>query len=227
MSKKNKFNPQLLKEELNRFKMLESYSFYTGKQEMPEYDEKKDNLILGNELEEADEEELSPDAAADDIANELGIDDAQGAQGAQGTEATPEAPIDDMGGDVPPTPEAAPAMEEPASDDIEIDVTELVKGSEEAKMAADRASQNSEMLLQKLADLESRVASMDSVSGKIAELEQEIIKRNPTPVEKLEMRSLSSYPYSQKLTDYWSDKEGAYDVMGKEKEEELLKSVVQ
>ena len=214
MSKKNKFNPQLLKEELNRFKMLESYSFYTGKHEMPEYDEKKDNLILGNELEEADEEELSPDAAADDIANELGIDDAQG------TEATPEAPIDDMGGDVPPTPEAAPAMEEPASDDIEIDVTELVKGSEEAKMAADRASQNSEMLLQKLADLESRVASMDSVSGKIAELEQEIIKRNPTPVEKLEMRSLSSYPYSQKLTDYWSDKEGAYDVMGKEKEEE-------
>ena len=209
MSKKNKFNPQLLKEELNRFKMLESYSFYTGKQEMPEYDEKKDNLILGNELEEADEEELSPDAAADDIANELGIDDAQG------TEATPEAPIDDMGGDVPPTPEAAPAMEEPASDDIEIDVTELVKGSEEAKMAADRASQNSEMLLQKLADLESRVASMDSVSGKIAELEQEIIKRNPTPVEKLEMRSLSSYPYSQKLTDYWSDKVGAYDVMGK------------
>ena len=214
MSKKNKFNPQLLKEELNRFKMLESYSFYTGKQEMPEYDEKKDDLILGNELEEADEEEVSPDAAVDDIANELGVD------ATQDSEANPEAPIDDMGGDVPPTPEADPAMEEPVSDDVEIDVTELVKGSEEAKMAADRASQNSEMLLQKLSDLESRVASMDNVSGKIAELEQEIIKRNPTPVEKLEMRSLSSYPYSQKLTDYWSDKEGAYDVMGKEKEEE-------
>ena len=85
MSKKNKFNPQLLKEELNRFKMLESYSFYTGKQEMPEYDEKKDDLILGNELEEADEEEVSPDAAVDDIANELGVDDTQG------SEDTPEA----------------------------------------------------------------------------------------------------------------------------------------
>ena len=218
MSKTNKFNPQLLKEELNRFKMLESYSFYTGKQEMPEYDEKKDNLILGNELEEA-EEEASPEATADDIANELGIDDTQG------SEATPEAPTDDMGGDisgdVPPTPETdmAPPMEEPASDDVEIDVTELVKGSEDAKMAADKASQNSEMLLQKLSDLESRVASMDNVSSKIAELEQEIIKRNPTPVEKLEMRSLSSYPYSQKLTDYWADKKGAYDVMGNEKEE--------
>jgi hypothetical protein len=111
-------------------------------------------------------------------------------------------------------------MEEPASDDVEVDVTELVKGSEEAKMAADRASQNSEMLLQKLSDLESRVASMDNVSSKIAELEQEIIKRNPTPVEKLEMRSLSSFPYSQKLTDYWADKKGAYDVMGDEKEDE-------
>ena len=59
---------------------------------------------------------------------------------------------------------------------------------------------------------------MDAVTNKIAELEKEIIKRNPTPVEKLEMRSLSSYPYSQKLTDYWADTEGAYDVMDKEKE---------
>jgi len=211
MSKKNKFNPQLLKEELNRFKMLESYSFYTGKQEMPEYDEKEDNLILG--MDEAEEE--APDAAADDIANELGVDDSQGG------EPTPEGPTDDLDPNAAPAPEAEPApMAEPASDDVEIDVTELVKGSEEAKMAADRASQNSEMLLQKLSDLESRVASMDSVSGKIAELEQEIIKRNPTPVEKLEMRSLSSYPYSQKLTDYWADKEGAYDVMGDEKEKE-------
>ena len=76
------------------------------------------------------------------------------------------------------------------------------------------------MLLQKLADLEARISNMDAVSGKIEELENEIIKRNPTPVEKLEMRSLSSYPYSQKLTDYWADKKGAYDVMGNEEKEE-------
>ena len=57
---------------------------------------------------------------------------------------------------------------------------------------------------------------MTQVSSKIEDLEKEIIKRNPTPVEKLEMRSLSSYPYSQKLTDYWADKEGAYNVMGDE-----------
>ena len=218
MRKKTTHNPELLKEELKRFKLLEGYSFYTEAQDGPEFDDTED-LILGN-LSEEDEE---PDAAADDIANELGIDaPTDGAPEGEAPEGEAPAP-DDMGGDVPPAPDAAPEpapMEEPVSDDVEVDVTELVKGSEEAKMAADKASQNSELLMQKLSDLEARIASMDAVSGKIAELEQEIIKRNPTPVEKLEMRSLSSYPYSQKLTDYWADKEGAYDVMGNNKEQE-------
>ena len=53
-------------------------------------------------------------------------------------------------------------------------------------------------------------------------MEKEIIKRNPTPVEKLEMRSLSSAPFNQKLTDYWADKEGAYDVMNKKPKEYVL-----
>jgi hypothetical protein len=40
---------------------------------------------------------------------------------------------------------------------------------------------------------------MDKITNKIENLEQEIIKRNPTEVEKLEMRSLNSFPYSQKI----------------------------
>jgi len=43
------------------------------------------------------------------------------------------------------------------------------------KEAADKASQNSEMLLQKLADLEARISNMDAVSGKIEELENDYI----------------------------------------------------
>jgi hypothetical protein len=231
MSRKPKFDPKLLKEELNRFKLLENYNFYTGKQELPEYDE----LILGDrQLDEEDEE--TPEQSADDISKELGLDtppaeDNGNAPEGNEPESAPapegDTPEGDMGGDSLDfggeqggTPEAAPAPVEPASNDVEVDVTELVKGSEEAKEAADKASQNSEMLLQKLADLEARISSMDAVSGKIEALEDEIIKRNPTPVEKLEMRSLSSYPYSQKLTDYWADKKGAYDVMGNEEKEE-------
>jgi hypothetical protein len=122
--------------------------------------------------------------------------------------------MDDMGSEQP--------MEEPSSDEIEVDVTSLVKGSEEAKAAADKATQNTEMLLQKFGELESRLANMTAITDKIQNLEKEIVKRNPTPVEKLEMRSLSSAPFNQKLTDYWADKEGAYDVMGKNKPEEYI-----
>ena len=114
---------------------------------------------------------------------------------------------------------ADPAIEEPADDSVEIDVSQIVKGTEEAKEAAENAEKESNkvahVLMQKLSDLEAKLGKMDAVTAKIDGLEKEIIKRNPTPVEKLEMRSLSSYPYSQKLTDYWSDKEGAYDVMHK------------
>jgi hypothetical protein len=107
----------------------------------------------------------------------------------------------------------------PESNEEEIDVTDLVTGSKEAKEAADSANSKTEELLKKFSDLEQRITAMDAITNKIEGLEKEIIKRNPTPVEKLEMRSLSSFPYSQKLTDYWSDKEGAYNVMGDESKE--------
>lgn len=210
MKKTVKLNPELLNEELKRFRMIENYNFYTGKQELPEY---KD-LILGTELDEADEEmpdDLTPDDSVGAMEDELGLDNADNADGET---------IDDIPEpDVEAEPEVAP---EPVDDSVEVDVTSIVKGSEEAKQAADDASRNSEILLQKLSDLESRIAKMDKVSAKIDGLEQEIIKRNPTPVEKLEMRSLSSYPYTQKLTDYWADKEGVYDVMGNEDKKEYV-----
>jgi len=229
MFKKTKLNPELLKEELKRFKVLESYDFYQERKEEPKYDE---GLYEAEEEEETNEDlpptDNEPDsdidmAAAGEIGDELGLD------------ADPEAPVGEL-----PEPEAEPEgelepetpdelgepMEEPVDDEVEIDVTSLVQGSEEAKSAAEEASKNSEMLLSKLSDLENRIAKMDAVSSKIENLEKEIIKRNPTPVEKLEMRSLDSFPYSQKLTDYWKDKEGAYDVMGNEeikKKEYVLK----
>ena len=78
--------------------------------------------------------------------------------------------------------------------------------------------QNTELLLQKLTDLESRISSMDAVSGKIDALEKEIVKRNPTPLEKLDVQVKKSFPYSQRLEDYWADK-GDY-INGEDKEPE-------
>ena len=202
--KKTKFNPSLLKEEQNRFKLLLEYDFYQEKKEIPEFK----NLILGDTMDEAEEapDDLESEdnigAAADSVAADLGVEAPAGEE--EVTDLPDEEPADD---------EEAPA-DEPAGDEVEVDVTSIVKGSEEAKKAADAATKNTEMLLQKLADLESRVANMTDITNKIEGLEQELIKRNPTPVEKLEMRSLHSYPFNQKLSDYWADKEGMYDVMG-------------
>jgi hypothetical protein len=156
------------------------------------------------------------DTAADNISADLDVDMNAG----DGADMSADNGMDngaDAPNDMPEPPPIEEPTPEPASDDIEVDVTSLVKGSEEAKDAADTASKNSEMLLQKLNDLEARMANMTALSDKIEGLEKEIIKRNPTPVEKLEMRSLSSYPFNQKLTDYWADKKGVYDVMDNEK----------
>jgi hypothetical protein len=232
--KKTKFNPELLKEELNRFKSINEYSF--GMRERKDDDE----LILGGNsfLDEADED---PDAEGDAIANDLGVTSPDGEVPAT------DAPATDFGGEAPAGDAAAPAapvepnpanaeepalpapveepvspVEEPADDEEEIDVTELVDSADEAKSAAHKASHNTKLLMKKLEDLESRIASMDAVSGKIEALEKEIIKRNPTNVEKLEMQSLHSGPYTQKLTDYWADKHGAYDVMNNDEKHEYI-----
>ena len=223
--KKTKFNPELLKEELNRFKSINEYSFG-----MRERNFNDDELILGNSfLDEADEEVEGADA----IANDLGVTppDAGADAGAEpmadpmaepnpANAEEPAAP--EAGMEAPIAPEAPAPIEEPAGDEVELDVTDLVDSADEAKSSADKASKNTQLLMKKLEDLESRIASMDAVSGKIEALEKEIVKRNPTNVEKLEMQSLHSGPYTQKLSDYWADKQGAYDVMGNDKPKEYV-----
>jgi hypothetical protein len=227
---KKKINENLLQEELKKFKTLLEYDFYQEKKDIPEF---KD-LLLGNDIEEADDQSNDVDTATDSVAAELGIDSTEDG----GEPSMDEPSMDEPSMDEPedggepsldePEDSGEPSIGGPTTNDIEVDVTELVKGSEEAKTAADEASRNSEILMKKLNDLESQLNNMSAITNKIENLEKEIVKRNPTPVEKLEMRSLDSYPFNQKLSDYWAEKEGAYDVMdNKEKEYVLTKKDVE
>jgi hypothetical protein len=226
--RKNKYNPELLKEEIKRAQSLMEFTFPVTKED---YEDDLDKDVILGSMDEADDMSAETDA----IAQDLGIDQDTAApdMGAPSADpnAAPAAPAPDMSAAADPNAAPAPDMSAPASDmaapapDMggeteEIDVTSIVTGTEEAKNAAENASNTSEMLLQKLADLEARLGNMDKVTAKIDALEKEIVKRNPTPVEKLEMRSLDSYPFNQKLTDYWAEKEGPYDVMNTDKEKE-------
>lgn len=224
--KKQVVNQQLLNEALKRFQLLSEYSFYT------EEPKEEENLILGSDLDEEEEDPNNPNPAG--VPAPAGGDDSKTANPDGAPAADPAAaPAPDPAAAAPAAPEAEEdnifstdggdeaGMPDMGGDDmamggeeeVELEVTDLVKGTEEAKQSADNASHKTSSLLAKFSDLEKRIASMDALGNKIADLEKEIVKRNPTPIEKLEMRSLSSYPYSVKLTDYWADVEG-YDATG-------------
>lgn len=136
-----------------------------------------------------------------------------------GDEGSPEdEKTDQEGGDEEPVEdEFGTADEFSASDEIdtsddeveEIDVTSLVNGSNDAKEMAQQAvtigQENSgylKALTDKLSNLESQLSKMDTIASKLGKLEQDI----KTPEEKLELRSLDSYPYNMKLSDYWEEK---------------------
>jgi hypothetical protein len=236
MRKKITFNPELIKEEAKRFKLLTEYSFYHEENVMAPSGTVEKPIILGNELEEAEEDEaVAVDQAAgleDETpapeGEEIPAEEMPAEEPApEGEMPAEEMPAEEMPADEMPADEM-PAEEMPAEDEVEVDVTSLVKGADDAKRAAIKAMKVSKEtgndLMDKLSDLEARLTRMDSVANKIEDLEKEIVKRNPTPIEKLEMRSLSSYPYNIKLSDYWSDKEGQYDVMNNKEKEYVLTS---
>jgi hypothetical protein len=96
----------------------------------------------------------------------------------------------------------------------EIEVTELVNSQKNIEGKQEEYFEN---LFSQLQDLESKLSDMDSIVSKLNDIEMKIEKyRVKTPEEKLELRSLDSGPFNQKLTDFFSDKESDFDATGKE-----------
>jgi hypothetical protein len=95
----------------------------------------------------------------------------------------------------------------------ELDVTELVNSQKEI---SDKQDEYMETMFSRLEDLTSKLGEMDSILNKINDLEQKVEKyRQKTPEEKLQLRSLDSYPFNQKLTDFFMDKQGEFEQTGK------------
>lgn len=220
-----KINKEILNEELKRFKSLTNYDYYVddklnegfpifGLEEDRPVTPEDDNIILGSIYEDEDENEFADEI--DDITADLGGETEEDEEELE----IPEEPIDTE----EPEDEVDIDIEEPSdftepeddSNEIELDVTELVRGSEAAKESADAANSKISELMGMFGKLKQQLSSMDKISSKIDNLEKEIERRNPTPVEKLEMRSLDSFPYNVKLTDFWDEKSDNYDVEEKQ-----------
>lgn len=135
-----------------------------------------------------------------------------------GAPPTPEAPtpvdtatdpdvekIDDTGASEE-TPEGGEGSEE-------LDITDLVNSQKNIETKQEEYFQN---LFSHLENLENKLAEMDQIVNKLNSLETKVEKMRPkTPQEKLELRSLDSFPFNQKLTDFFDDKQDEMQASGK------------
>ena len=203
---------ELLREELDKYNRINSHYLIS---EAPE-----DELPIGVPEEGFEEEEDEEEAIDTDLGDEV-MDDA-------GAEEVVDVDVEDEVIDDIPAEEAAfdadeEAIEEPAAEEEveEVDVTEIVNSTKDTAEKVDSVTSKVDDILAKFGDLEGKLSGMGDIIHKIDSLEKEVEKRNPTPVEKLDMRSLDSFPFNVKLTDYWSDEKegGQYDPIEKKEKE--------
>lgn len=96
----------------------------------------------------------------------------------------------------------------------ELDITELVTTQKDIQSKQEEYMNS---MMEKLNNLENKLSQMDSIFEKINSIEDKVEKYRPkSPEEKLQLRSLDSYPYNQKLSDYFTEKEPQMQQQGKE-----------
>jgi hypothetical protein len=95
----------------------------------------------------------------------------------------------------------------------ELDITELVDSQKSIQTKQDEYFTN---LFSQLDNLQSKLGEMDNVMNKLNSLEAKIEKyREKTPQEKLELRTYDSYPFNQKLSQFFDDKSEEMEKTGK------------
>ena len=95
----------------------------------------------------------------------------------------------------------------------ELDITDLVDSQKNIETKQEEYFNN---LFGQLNDLQSRLGEMDKIMNKLNSLEAKIEKyREKTPQERLELRTLDSYPFNQKLSQFFDDKSDEMEKTGK------------
>ena len=200
---------KLITEESKRFMQISEYSFYGVNEAEDEESELDDELKdLESELPPADDAENPEENPEEEPMDDMGDE---------------EEPMDDMGGEEDAFGEEEP-MDDMGGDEVEVDVTDLVNTSNELKASSEENSTKMAELIDNFNKLASQVNSMtqmgkkiDSLDNELKTISAEIEKRNPTPTEKIEMRSLDSFPYNIKLSDFWSDNADKVTTVGSSK----------
>ena len=175
-----------LLEEAKRFNYIMEY--VTGVNNMEEADANMDGLDDATGM-------------ADPMAGGGDPNAAQGVPGfdPQGADTDPAATTDQSFDEA--TPDAAAGAEGGEEEEV-IDVDELVDGQKRNEEAIDKLTDKFEQFLEKFSEFQ---GELKSNAAFMANLENEIEKRNPTSVEKLTMRSLQSKPFGETPEEYMAN----------------------
>lgn len=124
---------------------------------------------------------------------------------------------DPMGGDMGADPMGDPMGEEPADDGETIDIDGLTRAEDKLNVKQNRIGRDLSKVDNRITTLidtiNNLLTKVDSNNSEIESLKAEFEKRNPTQTEKLNLRSLDSYPFNVKPNEYWAEKakEGGYE----------------
>jgi hypothetical protein len=207
-----------LSEDLKRYKQLLGYDPRIGGDSI---NEKRYHSYAGDtdyaEGDEEETEETETEGFGEEGGEETeGEDNADFDFGGEETEEGGEEEATEEGeeeGDEFGTADEFSAADELESEDDEteeIDVTDIVKRADDAKGYAEKAVAAAEQgknmiqdLMSKFDALQTSLSKIDTVANELNTIKSDLQAQKPK--EKLELRSLDSYPFNVKLTDYWDD----------------------
>ena len=124
---------------------------------------------------------------------------------------------DPMGSDMGADPMEDPMGEEQADDGETIDIDGLTQAEDKLNVKQNRIGRDLSKVDNRITALidtiNNLLTKVDSNNSEIESLKAEFEKRNPTQTEKLNLRSLDSYPFNVKPNEYWAEKakEGGYE----------------
>jgi hypothetical protein len=148
-------------------------------------------------------------APVDPLANPMGT-----TPPAEATTTPPAQPTQPV--DVSADPDVEKVGDEDKNDENtkEVEVTDLVKSQDKIEKKQEEYFEN---LFNHLQSLEDKLGEMDNIVNKLNDLETKIEKnRIKTPEEKMQLRTLDSGPFSQKLTDFFEDKVEDFEKLGRD-----------